>query len=256
MSHFLTYVLVPTGHSVETTAGRLMEPYREDLKVPFYQRECGCLGLSAQLAAQKRVELELGSNSEFRESFQRMLLESSDPSLRALAELTHEQLSELDRDRMEILWETHLFGRHARLQALIDADPDNKKPEPDCSQCHGKGSYQSDYNPKTKWDWWTIGGRFDGIITRTHGCDSGKRLISAGSLSSNTCPAKTLLEQGERTSIPFAVVTPDGVWHEKGKMGYFGCVSSEKTMALWNAEVRIMYRQHFDTTAVALDCHI
>jgi len=32
--------------------------------------------------------------------------------------------------------------------------------------------------------------------------------------------------------MPFAVVTPDGQWHEKGRMGWFGLVANEKEKAI------------------------
>jgi len=56
--------------------------------------------------------------------------------------------------------------------------------------------------------------------------------------------------------VPFAIVK-DGKWHEKGSMGWFGCVSDERPEADWGAEARRLYDDLPDDTLLTLvDCHI
>lgn len=57
----------------------------------------------------------------------------------------------------------------------------------------------------------------------------------------------------------FAVVTPDGVWHEKGRMGWFGCSGETADEAKdWEDH----YKERFIDTAdpewflTIVDCHI
>jgi len=37
-----------------------------------------------------------------------------------------------------------------------------KGAEPGCDECHGTGTVMSTCNPKSKWDWWVVGGRWAG----------------------------------------------------------------------------------------------
>ena len=59
--------------------------------------------------------------------------------------------------------------------------------------------------------------------------------------------------------VTYAVVTPDGVWHEKGEMGWFGCGSETNDEALnWD----LTFKQRFIDSAnpnwvlTVVDCHI
>ena len=94
--------------------------------------------------------------------------------------------------------------------------------------------YLSTYNPKSKWDWWEVGGRW-----------------------SNRLPGDTALVRelpdGYET---FAIVTPDGQWFEKGKMGWWACVSNEKDAERWRAEFTEILSAFPDARVVQLDCHI
>ena len=99
------------------------------------------------------------------------------------------------------------------------------------------GEVYSTYNPKSKWDWYKIGGRWQGML---NGLDSAK--VSDASFDSDF-----------RT---FAVVTPDGEWFERGSMGWWACVSNEEK------DWEDMYKERFIDTAdpswtiTIVDCHI
>jgi len=53
-----------------------------------------------------------------------------------------------------------------------------------------------------------------------------------------------------------SILTPDGVWHEKGRGGWFGMVADPKDEDAWNTEVADILRQHTDCIAVGVDFHI
>lgn len=57
-------------------------------------------------------------------------------------------------------------------------------------------------------------------------------------------------------SIPFAVVTPDGKWHEKGDMGWWGIVHDKKEQKFWDEEVLEIYKSLEGHIAVGCDLHI
>lgn len=40
----------------------------------------------------------------------------------------------------------------------------DQKPDPVCRECYGTGSRSTTYNPKSKWDWYTVGGRWLGFF--------------------------------------------------------------------------------------------
>lgn len=57
--------------------------------------------------------------------------------------------------------------------------------------------------------------------------------------------------------FPFFAVLKDGQWFEKGKMGWWACVSDEKTPEDWNAVGwRLIEEATSDSMLTVVDCHI
>ena len=56
--------------------------------------------------------------------------------------------------------------------------------------------------------------------------------------------------------IPFAIVTPDGEWHDKGSMGWWGIVTDEKEN--WDEVAKEIINKYKggNHVAVLLDAHI
>lgn len=71
------------------------------------------------------------------------------------------------------------------------------------------------------------------------------------------CDKETYVARAkEGTGAPFAILK-DGVWHEKGSMGWFGSVSGEKDADSWVREfAELMDSLPEDTPLIAVDCHI
>jgi hypothetical protein len=113
-----------------------------------------------------------------------------------------------------------------------------------------QGWYEmSTSNPKRKWDWWEIGGRWYGGVK---GMKGGAIHESMGVIADNTMPVKHL----DFKLMAHAIVTLDGEWHEKGKMGWFAVVHDEKADEEWEKEIIEITKNHQDCIMVGVDCHI
>lgn len=158
------------------------------------------------------------------------------------------------------------------------------------------GNIYSTYNPKSKWDWWYVGGRWGDMLNREG------ELVDSGRVGDLTFPVdkrayKEALRfwdvaidhkparRGEDIGTPFykeeyyreyygdretyakqttqfstyAVVTPDGEWHAPGDMGWFGCSSESADESKdWYGH----YKERFldgadpDWILTIVDCHI
>ena len=108
---------------------------------------------------------------------------------------------------------------------------------------NGKGEPTSTYNPESKWDWYVIGGRWDGWIN--------DRDTSNNAVSDNIATTEAVLE---RNKIPHAIITPDGEWHEQGQMGWFGIMLTENDA--YQSEARLLLGQFPGHHIIILDAHI
>lgn len=59
------------------------------------------------------------------------------------------------------------------------------------------------------------------------------------------------------SAISTFAVLKDGVWYERGEMGWWGCVSDEKDQDSWNSEIAKLIDSVSDDTRITIvDCHI
>lgn len=127
----------------------------------------------------------------------------------------------------KLLWNDEDFYK----SALKDYDPEQIMPD---------GTVFSTVNPMAKWDWWYLRPWEEGFPP------DGDRVKNID---------KKLLDG----LVTYAVVTPDGVWHAPGEMGWFAC--STETDEEWN-EWSNNYKKRFIDTAhpdwfmYLVDCHI
>lgn len=64
-------------------------------------------------------------------------------------------------------------------------------------------------------------------------------------------------EAAETAGITHAVITKDGVWHERGEMGWFAHVRDEKAASEWESEFGTMIDELSDDDLLTVvDCHI
>lgn len=153
------------------------------------------------------------------------------------------------------------------------------------------GNIWSTYNPKSKWDWWVPGGRFCDLLEgrADKWIDYGYAArVKDLDFSADPDAYENALEEwsfimsGKNTFYNpdyfkeyydgpedyarrmsafslFAIVTPDGVWYEKGEMGWFAQSSeSPEESRDWDNN----FYQRFIATAdpnlilTIVDCHI
>lgn len=110
-------------------------------------------------------------------------------------------------------------------------------------QFDDEGRPISTYNPDSKWDWYVIGGRWDGWIN--------DRETSNESIEDNSALVEETIA---RNKIPHAVITPDGDWHERGEMGWFATLLTENEN--WEQDVRAILAPYAGYRFVIVDAHI
>lgn len=112
----------------------------------------------------------------------------------------------------------------------------------DAEEIGENGDVYSEYNPKSKWDWYELGGRWRGLLTLKNGdkADQAEKQHIA-----NLSDVKT-----------FAVVK-EGKWYECGEMGWWGIVIGGKDEETWAKEFENLLNELPDETLITIfDCHI
>jgi len=85
------------------------------------------------------------------------------------------------------------------------------------------------YNPDSKWDWYSIGGRWDGFLPLKEVDEDGERL-TASEAYFHEIDWEYMLKEGYP---PFCFINEDGEWFEKGEMGWWGVTFDEKPEDTW-----------------------
>lgn len=114
---------------------------------------------------------------------------------------------------------------------------------------NGRYGYMS--NPNGKYDYYSEGGRWANEIIRKDGATSNSEYIE-------DIDWKRMFSEGH---VPYVIVDNEGVWHEKGQMGWFGLALNEKPHKDWNEEVKSYVDKMLsdfdeDMLVVAVDFHI
>ena len=107
------------------------------------------------------------------------------------------------------------------------------------------GNLLSTYNPKAKWDYYDTNGGWNGCLHTNDG-----ELCNDGYVDEI---------DWEKTGRPFAFITPDGEWHERGKMGWWAIVTDEKEEDSWEKEYRDTLKKLLEDGNIYVtvaDCHI
>lgn len=108
------------------------------------------------------------------------------------------------------------------------------------------GGIYSTHNPHAKWDWYQIGGRWRNYLNAKYAADTDSAKVKNVNFSNNNFNT-------------FAVVTPDGEWHECGEMFWFGIHSaSSEEIEEWekNYKKRFIDTADPEWTITIVDCHI
>ena len=161
MSHFITVVLLPPTtkeHEFEKKIGKLIAPYDENTKVKSYKTKCYCVGSAAELASSEHANKTVGTIDDLRKEFFKThkVLPWPDENTSKEDKKKYQENERLnERDWVKALkpWEK-AKAKYLATHVLRD------QPDPKCEECKGKGEHGTTYNPKSKWDWWVIGGRW------------------------------------------------------------------------------------------------
>lgn len=150
-----------------------------------------------------------------------------------------------------------------------------------------EGNALSRYNTNSKWDWYVIGGRWDGLIETKESKDLNyarikdilfEKEFNDIELANLKKEYNQLIKEGDfytpeyykerfptfesfvksRNFSTYALLDEEGTWHEPGKMGWFGMSNStpEEEKDFKNTYMDIINAQDKDSWLVVVDCHI
>lgn len=170
MSHFVVFVISPEKpEKPQEYVDELLAPFDENLLVDSYLRDCWCVGGEAREEVNEQVAQELGKVADIRDQYWKEINALVQEKVgevsytRANSDRWLEARSEAC-DEISPSWEERIQPILDREEELLNAHPKKTSPATTCEKCGGTGKYKSSYNPKSKWDWYQIGGRWTGML--------------------------------------------------------------------------------------------
>ena len=169
MSHFCVLVLSKSRpENLEAYCEDILAPYSEHIEVPIYKEDCWCIGGEALEQVNAQLEKEFPSIEEIRKTywdeFNTLVLKKVGREYCAeLAEKWEAARGEIEKT-ISPSWDERIGPRLARKEELLDQNPLKNSPDSQCEECRGSGKKETTYNPKSKWDWWQVGGRWNGFL--------------------------------------------------------------------------------------------
>lgn len=211
MSHFCVYVF----HDENTTVDKLLAPYDENIEFAPY-----VLYTKEQAIAKVRSEIEDFRNGIYKEYLEDPVKykENWGNNKNHIDYLENEFPKKLNWTDEECYED---IAKWKREDGMVAED----------------GSILSTYNPKAKWDWYQVGGRWRGDIPGDE--------------------VKMSEVNIDKIDPPYAFVTTNGEWVERGEMGWFGISSNEMNEDEWDSKFR-EYLKTLDKDIILtlVDCHI
>jgi len=260
MSHFFAIAIIPVDcDNPEQYVADMLEPYNEGLEVEPYEEECYCVGMDVRDELEDLIYRSAGEGSSFR--YQHNQLREG---LGWKDNQWEEDFNPEHAAASQKIWEARYAVRDLVEKTVRTYMADRIVPQPDCEDCHGTGRVINTYNRNRKWDWYAFGGRWNGTIRNEYrgsndGFNFGEEYRQLGDNVIHVDDYCNLLENPDtRSSVSsFAVITPDGEWLEKGKMGWFACVADEQDADDWmDCLIATFDRYRDGYVAVGLDLHI
>ena len=252
MSHFTVTVALP-GHidpeKLEEALDAVMAPYDENIVMDQYVK-----ATREQLIEGEKENFLPGGFwhdiiEEYQEDPAKYRAKTLNPGhLRRIEEL-------IEQDRINNFSDDQWYTEAIRYYGPEDLGPN--------------GEVYSTYNPKSEWDWFSIGGRWGGRWTLKDHLDPstypgmGTQPSAFGmseraeedARNTDCARAQDIVPESHNSS--YAYVDLEGEWISRGKMGWWGMSSDDKAEEAWD-------KQYFewlkslpqDTWLVNVDCHI
>ncbi len=124
-----------------------------------------------------------------------------------------------------------------------------------CAECRGKGKRMTTYNPDSKWDWYRIGGRYDGTIAGKV-IESDDKGFNFDPIHEELDNNTALFKNVKPKDYPYALILPTGEWVERGQMGWFGLSTGDLSLEDWQKTVDLLKNKWGDFQIIGLDAHI
>jgi len=277
MSHFSVLVLLNAKQAkdVEGSVARLLAPYDEGIPAVPYPEPCYCIGQVAESAASEHANKKCKHTlQELRDAYDGR----SDDPLRGkwqdfIKPWTDARDKHLSKSKLKDKPDPECEDCDGTGTHMSTYNPNSQW---DWWVIGGRWAgllLGNDYNPytdpKNQEKCWICNGtgRRDDLLGREvrekdpsytcNGC--GGKGECAKWNSEFVVPAggnQRMVSEIPAEVTTFAVVTPDGGWHQRGKMGWFGSVREELSDEDWQKIYREMISNYSDCLAVVVDCHI
>ena len=241
MSHFTVLVIAPKGtKNIQSYLHEVLAPFDENMEVEEYEKECYCVGLNASKDAREKASLEFK------------------PQFDALHSKFPNETPFNASKEFEAAFDDLQAKEQAFFDKLLAADPRSKIADPKCDDCKGTGIRSTTYNPDSKWDWYSIGGRWSGMFQGQVNDANTPAVFQNLSMDEkdNVATGKQVKKLAQNPDFgTFAILTKGGQWLEKGKMGWWACVSDKDKD--YSAKAADVYQSlEDDDVCILVDCHI
>jgi len=284
MSHFTCLIITKDQQDPE----ELLTPFDENTRVDEYEEDCYCARHELNMKVRETLEKEFGGTFD---EVLRQKYHAITPELRIAwkdfiapwqkreteleAELkptikpkescedchgtgksktTYNPQSKWDWYELGGRWLGNFMLKKGKKGALGRAGVGDNKPD--------KG-YTADQAKFGDIDWEAM--KAEKIAKRTKLWDEAHAKLKKGEIKHDDLDWKYGIESGQTKEqyvgtgefTPFSIITSDGVWHEKGDMGWWGMVSDEKKPEDWEAMCRAILEKCEPTDTLSVyDLHI
>lgn len=128
------------------------------------------------------------------------------------------------------------------------------------------GSLRETYNEDSKWDWWSIGGRWEQIFRDRQGESVSDFLTGLRATAAKLKAGENLNPHRDDPNahggdlpwhFPHNLITTDGKWHEIGETGWWGMRHDAMTEAEWvDLAIELLSAEDPNARVVYIDFHI
>jgi hypothetical protein len=209
MSHYCVAVITDNPDNID----KIMEPFDENKEVDFYIKYT-----KEQLIEKGKKEIQVYKNSYYKE-----FLDNPKEYEKEHGKNTgHINYIKNEFPKRLVWTDEEILENQVKFYKDDNGNLYSRNNETKEEYVDKNFNLWSANNPESKWDWWEIGGRWNGeLITKT-GNKNEALLDDVLFDKMNERQIGTKEEFAEKSWSTYAVITPDGEWHEAGEMGWFG----------------------------------